>query len=190
MSDASLKTPKVFGIGFHKTGTTSLGQALAKLGYRVCGDVATADPAIADRAVAIARELTPHYDAFQDNPWPILYRELHGWYPEAKFVLTVRDTEDWLASMVGFFKDRHSPMRRWIYGVDAPRGNEATFRERYERHNRDVLAHFRERPDQLLVMDFAKGDGWEKLCRFLALPVPSVEFPRVKPLEPRRKMWL
>jgi len=190
MSDASLKTPKVFGIGFHKTGTTSLGQALAKLGYRVCGDVATADPAIADRAVAIARELTPHYDAFQDNPWPILYRELHGWYPEAKFVLTVRDTEDWLASMVDFFKDRHSPMRRWIYGVDAPRGNEATFRERYERHNRDVLAHFRERPDQLLVMDFAKGDGWEKLCRFLALPVPSVEFPRVKPLEPRRKMWL
>ncbi len=29
------RRPKVFGIGFHKTGTTSLGRALRALGYRV-----------------------------------------------------------------------------------------------------------------------------------------------------------
>lgn len=186
-----VRSPKVFGIGFHKTGTTSLGQALALLGYRVCGDVATADPSIGgERAIAIARELAPQYDAFEDNPWPMLYRELHEWYPDGKFVLTVRDTEDWLASMVAFFGDRYSPMRRWIYGVDAPRGNEAIYRERYERHNREVHDYFRDRPQQLLIMDFGKGDGWDKLCPFLGLPISKVAFPRTKPLRPRRKTWL
>jgi hypothetical protein len=185
-----MKSPKVFGIGFHKTGTTSLGQALSLLGYRVCGDVATADPLIGARAVEFARELTERFDAFQDNPWPMLYRELAAWYPDGKFVLTVRETESWLASMVTFFGDRDSPMRAWIYGVGMPRGNEAVYRERYERHNREVRAFFADRPDQLLVLDFAAGDGWEQLCGFLGEPIPDRPFPRVKPSRPRRKMWL
>lgn len=185
-----MKSPKVFGIGFHKTGTTSLGQALSILGYRVCGNVATADPLIGERAIGFARELTQQFDAFQDNPWPILYRELAEWYPDGKFVLTVRDTDKWLASMVGFFKERDSPMRAWIYGVGVARGNEAIYRERFERHNREVCEFFRDRTAQLLVMDFAAGDGWEKLCPFLGEPVPKAPFPRVKPSKPRRKMWL
>jgi len=185
-----MKTPKVFGIGFHKTGTTSLGQALGLLGYRVCGDVATADPLIGERALGFARQLTERFDAFQDNPWPIIYRELDGWYPDAKFVLTVRDTESWLASVVKFFGERDSPMRAWIYGVGVPRGNEAVYRARYERHTREVQDYFRDRPGRLLIMDFGTGDGWEKLCPFLATAVPAAPFPRVKPTKPRRKMWL
>lgn len=185
-----MKSPKVFGIGFHKTGTTSLGQALGLLGYRVCGDVATADPLIGERAIGFARQLTEQFDAFQDNPWPIIYRELDGWYPDAKFVLTLRDTEAWLASILKFFGERDSPMRAWIYGVGVPRGNEAVYRARYERHNREVQEYFRDRPDRLLVMDFSRGDGWEKLCPFLGAAVPAAPFPRVKPLRPRRKMWI
>jgi len=185
-----MKSPKVFGVGFHKTGTTSLGQALALLGYRVCGDVATADPLIGERAIGFARELTQRFDAFQDNPWPIIYRELAEWYPDGKFILTVRDTDKWLASMVAFFKERDSPMRAWIYGTGVVRGNEAIYRARYERHNREVREFFRARPDQFLELDFAAGDGWEKLCPFLGVPVPQAPFPRVKPTRPRRKMWL
>jgi hypothetical protein len=185
-----MKSPKVFGIGFHKTGTTSLGKALALLGYRVCGDVATADPLIGERAIGFARQLTREYDAFQDNPWPIIYRELAEWYPDGKFILTVRDTDKWLASVVEFFKERDSPMRAWIYGAGVARGNEAIYRERFERHNREVRAFFRDRPGQFLELDFAAGDGWEKLCPFLSAAVPIAPFPRVKPLHPRRKMWV
>ena len=39
------------------------------------------------------------------------------------------------------------------------------------------MKYFRERPQDLLVLDFAKGDGWEKLCRFLGADIPESEFP-------------
>ncbi|MYB38984.1 MAG: hypothetical protein F4Y26_16695 [Gammaproteobacteria bacterium] len=42
--------PKVFEIGFDKTGTKSLGAALGILGYRVCGPVGAKDPDIAPKA--------------------------------------------------------------------------------------------------------------------------------------------
>ncbi|MBI1357416.1 MAG: hypothetical protein GC160_24005 [Acidobacteria bacterium] len=84
---------KVFCIGFQKTGTTSLGYALSLLGYRVAGmfDVMTFNSK--DETLAKAIQLGRRYDAFQDNPWPILYRELDQAFPSAKFILTVRDTE-------------------------------------------------------------------------------------------------
>ena len=67
---------KVFCIGFHKTGTTSLELALKKLGYRVTGSFGTKDPDIAGKVHDMAYAMVPEYDAFEDNPWPILYREL------------------------------------------------------------------------------------------------------------------
>ena len=62
--------PKVFCIGFHRTGTKSLAQALRSLGYRVAGPTGAQNPAIAERAVAMALALATEYDAFNDNPWP------------------------------------------------------------------------------------------------------------------------
>jgi len=37
--------------------------------------------------------------------------------------------------------------------------------------------YFKGRPDDLLILDICGGDGWEKLCNFLSLPIPSVDFP-------------
>ena len=65
--------PKVFCVGFHKTGTKSLGAALATLGYRVAGPRGTLDPQIATNALPLALRLAGDFDAFQDNPWPILF---------------------------------------------------------------------------------------------------------------------
>ena len=39
-----LRDSKVFCIGFHKTGTSSLGAALKILGYKVCGPVEVHNP--------------------------------------------------------------------------------------------------------------------------------------------------
>ena len=46
-----MKQQKVFCLGFHKTGTTSLGVALGILGYRVSGAFGVNDPDIAEHAV-------------------------------------------------------------------------------------------------------------------------------------------
>lgn len=65
---------KIFGLGFQKTGTKSLGAALDILGYRVCGPVGAKDPDIAKNVRPLIHSLVPLYDAFQDNPWPLYLR--------------------------------------------------------------------------------------------------------------------
>ncbi|MBI1733490.1 MAG: hypothetical protein HYR49_12095 [Gammaproteobacteria bacterium] len=178
---------KVFGIGFHKTGTKSLGVALQRLGYRVTGSNAVHDPDIAARALDLACELAGQFDAFQDNPWPLLYREMDARYPGSRFILTTRPTGKWIRSVVHYFADRHTPMREWIYGAGrgCPIGNEDVYIARYERHNREVREYFTNRPADLLEMAITEGEGWEKLCPFLGHAIPPEPFPHANRGEDR-----
>jgi len=169
--------PKVFGIGFHKTGTSSLAAALQYMGYRVTGPNAVHNPEIAKQVYSIAFELVEQFDAFQDNPWPLLYRELDHQYPGSRFILTVRPTAAWIRSVVSHFGQQSTPMRQWIYGLGSPEGNEAVYVSRYEKHNLEVLNYFSARPNDLLVLKITEGEGWEKLCPFLDSPVINQPFP-------------
>ena len=81
-------------------------------------------PKIARDVEVLAFEQLDRYDAFQDNPWPLLYRELDERCPGSRFVLTLRPTQDWLDSVVHHFGAKDTPMREWIYGVGHPLGNE------------------------------------------------------------------
>jgi hypothetical protein len=172
---------KVFCIGFHKTGTKSLASALTTLGYRVTGPNGVSDPDIAKNVYALAFDLIERFDAFQDNPWPILYKEVDRRCPGSRFVLTIRSSERWIRSMVSHFGSQVTPMRQWIYGPGCPAGNEAIYVRRYEAHNREVLEYFKDRPGDLTVMNLAAGDGWDKLCAFLGKPTPNVPFPHENP---------
>ncbi len=167
----------MFGIGFHKTGTTSLAAALYTLGFNVCGYFGHRDEDIASTAVQTAFDLADRYDAAQDTPWPVLYRELDQRYPDSKFILTVRPSDQWVSSVVKHFKRHRIPSHEWIYGVPTAADNEAVYIERYERHNAEVVEYFADRPDSLLVMDLGRGDGWEELCPFLNLRIPDEPFP-------------
>ncbi len=100
------------------------------------GPNGTKDPDIATKLAAMTEALAAEYDAFQDNPWPLVYRRMDALYPGSKFILTVRDPDRWLESSVRDFGERDSPMRQLIYGVGHPKGNEALYRERMLRHNR------------------------------------------------------
>ncbi len=185
---------KVFCIGFHKTGTTSLEIALKRLGYRVSGSFGTKDPDIADKVYTLAREIAAEFDAFEDNPWPILFKELDSWYPGSKFILTRRPAADWIRSQVKDFATTETPMRRWIYGEQAgcPQGNENVYVERFERHNREVLDYFKGRPDDLLIVDFPEDASWDRLCAFLGHDVPNEPFPHANRASLSRKLknWI
>jgi hypothetical protein len=168
---------KVFCIGFHKTGTTSLGMALKMLGYSVTGPNGVKDPKIEANVYDIAFKLVEQYDAFKDNPWPMLFREVDAKYPGSKFVLTVRPGHLWLRSQIEHFGTQQTPMRKWIYGAGCPVGYEDLYLHRFERHNREVQAHFAGRRTDLLVLDIAEGDAWQKLCPFLGVEIPDAAFP-------------
>jgi hypothetical protein len=51
------------------------------------------------------------------------------------------------------------------------------FRRAYRRHVEDVKAYFADRPEDLLVLAVAQGEGFEKLAPFLGVPAPSQPFP-------------
>ncbi len=168
---------KVFCVGFHKTGTSTLAKALEHLGYRVTGPNGVHDEQIASNVDALVNDLAERFDAFQDNPWPLVYQKMDRRYPGSKFILLLRDEASWLASLLKHSGQKETPMRRWIYGPGCPQGNEELYLERYRNHNLEVLAYFAERQQDLLVMDLTKGDGWEPLCRFLGVDVPVIDFP-------------
>lgn len=170
---------KVFGIGFHKTGTSSLAVALSQLGYRVTGPNWVYHGNIARTYLKRARAASHKYDAFQDNPWPLVYREMDEMWPDAKFILTYRDTDRWYQSQVGHFGTDVTPMRKMIYGRNRgrPEGNEQHYKATYDAHNAEVRAYFKDRPGKLLEINFSEGPRWDPLCDFLGRPVPETDFP-------------
>ncbi|MCW8107273.1 hypothetical protein OPS25_01985 [Alteromonas ponticola] len=170
---------KVFCIGFHKTGTSSFTVAMRKLGYSVTGPDGVTDKNIAENVLKLAMERAEKFDAFQDNPWPIIYKEVDKAFPGSKFVLSVRDPQAWVKSLVNHFGKKSTPMREWIYGKGCPKGNEELYLNRFNQHNAEVIEYFSDRPNDLLIMNFTEGDGWEKLCPFLGKAIPREPFPNV-----------
>lgn len=183
--------PKVFGIGFHKTGTTSLGRALRSMGYRIQKGfnfnrpgkrIVIPAPVTLEKVRDVAFGMVPRYAAFEDNPWPLLFRELDAAFPGSKFILTTRDPQRWIRSASRYFGTKTNGMFELIYNRPSfcIAGNEDFARARFERHNREVLEHFAGRPDDLLVWNLEAEADWPLLCDFLHAPIPKSPFPHGK----------
>lgn len=169
---------KIFCIGFHKTGTTSLSKALKILGYKVKGPFGVRDKNIQKNALSKAKSFVPKFDAFQDNPWPILYKEMDNLYPESKFILTIRDNDSWIKSQIKYFGTAETEMRKWIYGFGSPVNNEQVYLETYKNHNKSVITYFKDRPNDILVMKLEQDFNWPTLCDFLNISdIPDSPFP-------------
>lgn len=187
-----MKPHKVFCIGFHKTGTSSLGLALGRLGYRVAGyylfrEMAQRDSVtleeVRDHAIAVMQD----FDAAQDSPWPILYRELDAAFPGSKFIHIERDAHRWIDSAVRDFGEVPNAIRGLIYGSGFPKGHEVQWLDRYERHNAEVRDYFADRPDDFLSLTLEKGEvNWDNVCRFLGEPVPDQPWPHANRRQVKR----
>ena len=188
---------KIFGIGFHKTGTSSLSSALRNLGYRtIHGDPRGSWPG-ANEGVTLSRLIDSGdyalptfalFDAFVDNPYFSIWPKLIENFPRAKFILTLRDERTWIESCVKYYAGRRiRPMRAWVFGKYADPASSPAARDfwlnLYRRHNQAVSAYFADEDERLLTLNFSEGDGWEKLCAFLGAPHPSRPFPHANQFE-------
>jgi hypothetical protein len=177
----SLPRPKVFVIGLSKTGTTSLGDALELLSYRRTGweDIRSRFlfRAYMRGDLTFLIDRTFEFDAFEDLPWSLVYREMATLYSDAKFILTLRKSEDaWLKSI-----KRHTEGRKWdgheiVYGAEEATGSEGVYLDAYRNHTDSVREFFSSPSQQGRLMEFvidqpeiSKGEKWSRLCEFLGL---------------------
>jgi hypothetical protein len=179
---------RVFGIGFQKTGTSSLHKAFQALGLDSFHWGAGEAPLIWWESQQGRSKTLERWYALSDNPIPLLYQQLDSLYPGSKFILTVRDERDWIKSVERLWDYRYNPTR-WVWDkypftnhihtvlYGQKDFNAEIFLARYRRHNAEVKRYFKYRPDDLLILDIPAGDGWNKLCKFIGKPVPNVPFP-------------
>ncbi len=201
---------KVIGAGVPRTATLCQKLSLQTLGF---------DPTYHMVNVLSDMSLLPQWvDAFEGNgdwdtifdgfeatvDWPgsFFYQELVETYPEAKVLLSVRDSDSWARSINNtmwplFFGDNvmhHLSSARcqidegWRNYIEFMKGmwkksgllNESgAVPEAFERYNADVQETVPE--DRLLVWNPA--DGWDPLCAFLEVPVPQEPVQRVNDSE-------
>jgi len=128
------------------------------------------------------------YESFEDWPWFMIFKELDQKFPNSKFVLTVRkDTQTCISSLKKHHqrKGRYKPdFKKPVWWDDvfdfAPnKWNYNKSFEQYEKHNREVMAYFKDRSEDLIVLCWETGDGWKQLCSFLNVEEPNREFPHM-----------
>ena len=184
-----MKRTKVFGIGFHKTGTKTLGACLTRLGYDHHSlDQAAFRDYLEGDLDGVVKRVAAH-DSFEDWPWPLLYRELDEQFPGSRFILTTRRDENaWFESLSAHVKRLPAggfSYRKYIYGFDNPDKDPVHHIATYLAHNRSVREYFSERPQQLLELCWERGDGWPVLCEFLGYSIPDEPFPHKNRARPR-----
>lgn len=182
---------RVFGIGCHKTATTSLHHAFEILGF-VSGHWKNAHWAksIYMQMMRDGRSLTlEKCYALCDLPIPVLFRQLDAAYPNSKFVLTTRPENDWLESVRKHWDPaynshqqlwKNDPFTKIIHkAVYGQLGfNAELMLRKYREHNATVLEYFKDRSNDLLVMDMGSNTAhWSELCKFLGVPVPKCAYP-------------
>ena len=213
---------KVLGLGLSRTGTVSLRQALIELGYGDCYHFSTVvqenplDQAMWVQALRgkflpassgcqpFAKQewdaLLGHCQSVTDAPCNVFWEELLQTYPDAKVILTVRDSpEQWHESYkqtLGKFTEdfiendqlmeKFDPLTREFYRVftthspayakmyhDYQTGEE-TAKEYYKWYVSEIQ---RRVPSEKLLV-FNVNEGWSPLCKFLGTDIPESQFPR------------
>jgi Sulfotransferase domain len=172
---------KIFVIGLGKTGTTSVNRALRQLGVRSFhwgGRAAYHSVLQAQRdGERLLRHVGERYDAYDDiEPLSVRFDLADLQYPGSRFILTVRNVEDWIASRHRHADRNLRKQRTGSYAGSNVGRNEDVWRAQWDTHRDRVTRWFADR-DDLLVIDVCGGEGWERLAPFLGHAVPDVPFP-------------
>ena len=181
----------VIGVGFGRTGTESMKEALELLGFGPCHHMyeVLSDKDRYDRWLAILQgraepdlpALLKGYRSTVDWPFALYWRELAALFPDAKGLLTVRPADQWYASMDRTILDlmrkpEDNKMADALAKRVFPSGVEdrAAVIQAYLDNSDAITSTIG--ADRLLVYEL--GSGWRPLCRFLGCPEPDRAFPR------------
>jgi hypothetical protein len=190
-SERADRRPRVFGIGLIKTGTSSLRAALELLGYKSLHggplETMTLVQQAIDRGEPLLSYIDPEFDAFADLFGATHYFYLaDAQYPGSKFILTVRDLDEWLESRRRHVLRNQEMKAAGEYAGDLLDVDLDAWATEYRRHESVVRAYFADRPADLLVFSVTGGEGWEPLCEFLGRPIPEAPFPWANEFRPWR----
>lgn len=197
---------KIFGIGYNKTGTTSLNQAMVDLGFVVGnqrqGEILFDDWLKRDFRKLISFCRTAQF--FQDAPfsYPYTFVAMDQAFPGSKFILTIRDNpEQWYNSLIKFhgklwgngnvppsaedLKNANYLYKGFPYYSkkkrfkvdDTDLYNKDILISDYLRHNENVVDYFGDRPNDLLVINIAEKDSYQKFLEFLNVESNVSDFP-------------
>lgn len=177
-----LDRPKVFSVGFQCSGTKLLRSTLKTLDYSVVGGFGARRPRIRKHYAKQCIDWSYNGDAFVGDPWPMAYRQMDQLWPNAKFILTVCDPETWLRDLQATVGARTNAVQRLTLGQADLYEDEAALLARFETHEKDVRAHFRNQPDRLLVVDLTQADGVSEIADFLE-PEQAAVAPRLRRID-------
>ena len=161
---------RVFVIGMNKTGTTSLNQAFKDLGFTSVHD----------------HPFDLENDCFSNGHYYVIYETLDKLVPNSKFILSVRDTKDWILSRLKHCQQSYNSNALFNSVFTVERIKE-WIQQRNNAHS-SILEYFKDRPNDLLIFDVCAGDGYSKLCPFLDVPICTKEFPHRNPRPFRPKV--
>jgi hypothetical protein len=197
--------PKVFCIGCNKTGTTSIETALRDFGYKM-GNQEEGEKLIDNylmRDFSSIIDYCKTAEAFQDIPFSFHYTfmAIDQAFPNAKFILTFRDSEEqWYNSLVKFhfkiFKKNRIPtykdvlensyrypgfmwkVRNKVFGIEPEMDmyDEQTWTNYYNEHNKMVREYFKLK-NNLLEINLSDKKSYLKLAQFLNKKPLYEEFP-------------
>lgn len=152
---------KIFGIGLSRTGTTSLSHTLKEIGINII------------HYPNESKLFDSNNDGACDIPAAVHYKKLDKKFPNSKFIYTIRDKDEWLFSIgryLEYKKDRK--MTPWelknrieLYGQIT--FDKDMFATKYDEHDNSVRAYFKEREQDLLIINICAGDKLEKLLSFI-----------------------
>ncbi len=201
---------KIIGAGFGRTGTTSLQLAIERLGFGKCyhmeellrnpEGVIFWKNAFQEKKVDWAK-LFEKYQSIVDFPGALYYKELAGYYPQSKIILTIRDPEEWYQSVystIFSFDPGYAIKLRMVlmmpFSATARNlfqvimlNDKSTWKKYFEGNFKDknyAIQRFNDHiedvkksiPKERLLI-FESKDGWEPLCDFLNVEIPSEPYP-------------
>ena len=195
---------KVLGAGFGRTGTMSLKIALEKLGIGPCYHMreVVSHPSHIKIWYDISHGEHPNWDRLfsgfnsaVDFPVCLFYEELVNKFPDAKFILTLRDFDTWYESTANtiykvptmlpdWFKRVVYPIRMFIelqvnlIWVGLFKNNFSDIESTELVYNEHLKSVKKTIPaDKLLI--YRVNEGWGPLCEFLNVDKPEIPFPKV-----------
>ena len=189
----------IFNLGLFKTGTTSLHAAMDMLGFRSIHDWKCEKKVV--RAIDENKDwlyYLKQYNTFTEI-WPHLqdnFPQYDVQNPGSKFILTIRDMDERIESykkhLRRYLNIRKEPRHCWkncplLLYYKMKNWDKTFIQQDFLQHNQRVQDYFKDRPDDLLVINICAGEGWEPLCKFLDKPVPDIPFPKENVNPKRRK---